>query len=457
MKRTLALLLAALLTMAVALPVLADDRVQSPTEPIASTSSEADAAGTDAGTDVATDAPPTTSSGQTDAASPDVSASGQTENGEFFSSKDVLLASSVQNLQLKPKNSSSGISFENLRGTMLNYNPTIQSLKAQIMDVNGMTQDSLWSAGGTLREMLARTNEALGMVESAMDAGVLDPRVYQALNIALNANAISLQSAVAQNFSQVINVDNTIATTKNTLNNAIEKVISGAEQLYVGIVTMENTLPAVQRGLDALDRAVVIAEKQKELGMASAYDVESTRHQRAQVASQLEALKYQVTTNKLLLEGMCDMELSGSVKLVELPIPSQAELDAVNYDKMLSTASARNVDVANAEIAFGEDSSPVNKQARIAAQNSFASAFKGVCIAVPENIRLVSAAQETVDFQQRTFDIAAKKYELGMTSHEEYLAAKSELDSAQDDLNTAQRNLFSAYHAYESATKYGLV
>ena len=191
--------------------------------------------------------------------------------------------------------------------------------------------------------------------------------------------------------------------------------------------------------------------------MASAYDVESVRHQRAQVASQLETLKYQATTNKLLLEGMCDMELSGTVKLGDLPMPTQAELDSVSYDKMLSTASAKNVDVANAEIAFGEDSGPVNKQARIAAQNTFASSFKGVCVAVPENIRLVSAAQETVDFQQRTFDIAAKKYELGMLSHEEYLSAQSDLDSAQDDLKTAQRNLFSAYRAYVNATQYGLV
>ncbi len=453
MKRTFALLLAALLTMAAALPVLADDRVQSSAEPTASSSSGTDAAETAVGTD----ALPAASSGQTDAASPDASASGQTGDAAPAASVDVLIGSSVQNLQLNPKNSASGISFENLRGAMLNYNPTIQSLKAQIMDVNGMTQDSLWSASGTLREMLARTTEALGMVENAMENGDINSTVYQALSIALNANVLSLQSAVAQNYAQVINVDNTMASTKNTLNNAIEKVISGAEQVYVGVIAMEDALPAVQRGLDALDRAVAIVEKQQELGMASAYDVESTRHQRAQVASQLEALKYQVTTNKLLLEGMCDMKLSGSVKLGELPVPTQAELDAVNYDKMLSTASARNVDVANAEIAFGEDSGPVNKQARSAAQNSFASGFKGVCVAVPENVRLVSAAQETVDFQQRTFDIAAKKYELGMTSHEEYLAAKSNLDSAQDDLNTAQRNLFSAYHAYESATKYGLV
>lgn len=457
MKRTLALLLSVVLTLAAALPVIADERAQ--TAPGAASSAADPGAGASSSAS-SSDAAASAGSKSAVEAAPDAAISPGPENAAPSAPMDVLTANSVQSLQLKPKNSASSISFENLRGVLLNYNPTIQSLKAQIMDVNGMTQDSLWSAGGTLREMLENTSAALGTVQSALEDGDLDPDlepVYQALSVALNANVLSLQSAVAQNYSQVINVDNTIASTKNTLNNAIEKVVSGAEQVYVGVIAIEDALPAVQRGLDSLDRAVAIAEKQKELGMASAYDVESVHHQRAQVASQLEALKYQATKNKLMLEGMCDMELNGSVELCALPMPTQAELDAVSYDKMLSTAAARNVDVANAEIAFGEDSGPVNKQARIAAQNSFASSFKGVCVAVPENVRLVAAAQESVDFQQRTFEIAAKKYDLGMLSHEDYLSAQNDLESAKDDLKTAQRNLFSAYRAYVDATQYGLV
>ncbi len=449
MKRTLALLLSVVLTLAVALPVLADDRVQAPSEAASSSAGSSESA--------AASASSSEESEMGVEAAPDASAPVGSEDAAASSSMDSLSASSVQNLQLNPKNSAKSISFENLRGAMLNYNPTIQSLQAQIMDVNGMTQDSLWNANGTLREMLSKTTEALETVKSAETDDEDLKKVYQALSVALGANVMSLQSAYAQNFSQVINVENTVATTKNTLNNAIEKVICGAEQVYMGVIAIEDALPAVQRGLDSLDRAVAILEKQQELGMASAYDVESIRHQRAQVASQLEALNYQVTSNKLLLEGMCDMELSGTVKLGDLPMPTQAELDSVSYDKMLSTAAAKNVDVANAEIAFGEDSGPVNSKARTAAQNSFASSFKGVCLAVPENVRLVNAAQKTVDFQQRTFAIAAKKYELGMSSHEDYLSAQNDLESAKDDLRTAQRNLFSAYRSYVWATQYGIV
>jgi outer membrane protein TolC len=187
--------------------------------------------------------------------------------------------------------------------------------------------------------------------------------------------------------------------------------------------------------------------------------VESIHHQRSQLQSQIASMKFQIASNKITLEGMCDMELNGSVNLGALPMPTQAELDAVNYDKTLNTAMNRNVDVMNAQISYNADngSTGANKNALAAAKDTFAAKFKVVCMTIPEDSRLVDAAQETVDFQQRTFDIAAKKYELGMLSHEEYLSAQSDLDSAQDDLQAAQRNLFSAYRAYVNATQYGLV
>ena len=184
---------------------------------------------------------------------------------------------------------------------------------------------------------------------------------------------------------------------------------------------------------------------------------ETMRHQRSQLQSQMESLKFQITSSKLTLEGMCGMELNGTVKLAPLPQPSDPELDAVNYDKALGTAMGRNVDVLNAQISYDTDTSGANKHALAAAKRNFAAKFKTVCITIPEDRRLVAAAQETVDFQQRSFDIAAKKYELGMLSHEEYLSAQNDLTSAQDDLRAAQRDLFSAYRAYENAVQYGLV
>ncbi|WP_312634694.1 TolC family protein [Oscillibacter sp.] len=454
MKRTLALLLAALLTMAAALPVLADDRAQSSAETAASSSSGTDAAGTDAGTD----ALPAASSGQTDAASPDASASGQTGDAAPAASVDVLIGSSVQNIQLSAENTAQTIHFEALRTALMRYNPTIQSLKAQLTDLNGTDTNALWNAVTAVGRLQADVESSLAAASAGYSSAPSElVPVYGWLISALQANYASLTSQFTTLKGQFDNIKNNVESGKVSCNDAINQIVKGAETLYTAIAAMEDGLGAMNRGLDSLNRAVAIAEKQHELGMASAYDAEKAQYQRSQLQSQIETLKFQVATNKVTLEGMCDMELTGSVSLGELSMPSQEELGTVNYDKMLSTALGRNADVANAEIAYDIDDSPANKHALAGAKDTFAAKFKVVCMAVPENVRLVSAAQETVDFQQRTFDIAAKKYELGMASHEEYLAAKNTLDSAQDDLNTAQRNLFSAYHAYESATKYGLV
>ncbi len=440
MKRTFALLLAALLTMAAALPVLADDRVQPPAEPTASSSAQPGA--------VETDAPPAASSGQTDAAGPDIdpdgSASSQTEDAAA-PVLGILAADSLQSDSLTAANTADTVHFESLRKAMEKYNYTVLSLQGQIKDVSDTTV-SLDGGIDALQAMARQLNDARS-----------DLAATDSLYIALYATQMLVESQISQMMGSRSSVFDSTESAKNSLQDGINQLIRGAETLYVALAAMEDGLDAMNRGLDSLNRAVAITEKQQALGMASAYDVEKMNHQRDQLQSQLETLKYQIASNKVTLEGMCGMALKGTVHLADLPMPTQAELDAVNYDKQLNTAMNRNVDVMNAQLSYNSKTSGANKNALNGAKSDFASKFKGVCLAIPENVRLVSAAQETVDFQQRSFDIVAKKYELGMASHEEYLAAKGELDSAGDDLKTANRNLFSAYRAYVNATQYGLV
>lgn len=447
MKRTFALFLAALLTIAAALPVLADDRVQPPAEPASSAAAETGAA-----------LPPAagaeTDGSVSQAAAPDSTAPSQPGATELPASAGVLTVNSVQSAPLAAENTSDTLNFENLRRALERYNANIISLEGQIKDLGSVTSVDMWNYIVMLDQMKEGLDAALRSMGTAPDGM---EAVYEALEQSLAAQSVILEIQIESLRGQRESMSS-IETAKNSLQDAINQIIKGAETLYVGITAMEDGLTAMNRGLEAMDRAVAIVEKQKELGMASAYDVERMHYQRRQLQSQMESLKFQIASNKITLEGMCDMELNGSVQLGALPLPAQAELDAVSYDKNLSAAMGRNVDVMNAESKYNAkpDSVP-NKKAVTAAKSSFAAKFKTVCMAVPENVRLVSAAQETVDFQQRTFDIAAKKYELGMASHEEYLSAQSDLDGAKDDLNTARRNLFSAYRAYVNATQYGLV
>ena len=455
MKRTLALFLSFVLTAAAALPVLADDRA------VPALSAAADSQQSAASSAVSSAASSEEASAGSAAGSA-VPSQTPAEDGQTASSEQggdplaFLSAQSVQNEELRSDNSAGTLHFENLRATLSKYNENILSLEGQIRDLGNTSASTgtLWDAVLGIQEMQQRVRHAIEVVSELGDP------VAEPLKIALESQYAILQMQAATMEGQrqsIVDSDDSIESAKNTMNDAINQVVKGAETLYIAILTMQDGLTAMERGLETLDRAVAITEKQQELGMASAYDVEKMHHQRSQLQSQIESMKFQITSSKLTLEGMCGMELNGTVELAPLPELTDAQLDAVNYDKALSIAMGRNVDVMNANIKFNSKSSGVNKHSLAAAKRSFAASFKAVCLAVPEDRRLVAAAQETVDFQQRTFDIAAKKYELGMLSHEEYLSAQNDLTSAQDDLRAAQRDLFSAYCAYENAVQYGLV
>ena len=441
MKRTFALLLAALLTLSAALPVLADDRAQPPPEPAATSSAEAGQAASSAagsGEDAAASA---------DVSTPDASSPGQPEGAEPAAPADVLTANSVQSAPLAAENTADTVHFENLRKALEKYNYTVLSLQGQMKDLSNVTVD--------MKDLRTALNGLRMGVDQALAA--LGDDTTSATFVALKSAELLLMIQSESIRTSQNSISDSTESAKNSLNDGINQLIKGAETLYIALVAMEDGANAMTRGLESLNRAVAIVEKQQELGMASAYDVEKMHYQRDQLQSQLESLKFQIASNKVTLEGMCGMALKGTVNLAPLPVPTQAELDAVDYDKMLNTAMNRNVDVMNAQLTYNSDSKGANKNALNGAKSTFAAKFKAVCMAIPENSRLMSAAQETVDFQQRSFDIAAKKYDLGMASHEEYLAAKSELDGAKDDLRTAQRNLVSAYRAYVNATQYGLV
>lgn len=349
----------------------------------------------------------------------------------------------------RASNPSSYVRFEDLRKQLNKYNNNVKALNETISSLDHIDASD---AVAPLEALLQSVNGALASLRSTETAA---PELIQPLATSLTAEAALLTAQIQSVKSQISSGNDTMESTENTLNDSINQIVKGAESLYVGIITMESAANDVQNGIDSLNRAVALVEKQVELGMASSYDAESMRHQRSTVQSQLESLEYQIKTAKITLEGMLGMSLNGTVTLHPLSIPTAADVASVDYDAKLSSAMRRNVDVKNAALKDnGSDSADYTYQG---ARETFAYKFKLICLAVPEQQRLVDAAEETLAFQQRTLSIAAKKYQLGMLSHEEYLAAENDVRSASSSLFTAQLDLFTAYRNYEYACQYGIV
>ena len=358
------------------------------------------------------------------------------------------------------------LAFVDLRDTMEDNNYMVRSLKAQLDDLQDMDLSELDGAVGMLEQLAAGLNTTQTAVNAALSQlqklPEVDPNLiltYNALSATLKADTILLDSQIASLESQIESAESSVELGQDTIYNAIDQMVKGAETLYIGIATMENAVADIQRGLDTLDRAVAIYETQLELGMASEYDVESMKYQRTSVASQMEALKFQIKTSKIMLEGLCGMEINGNVRLGELALPTAEEISGVDYDGTLYRATQRNLDVisARAENDADDDDDAATSYAVHAAEDTFAYNYKITCLTVGEKQRLVEMAGETVAFQERTFEITAKKYELGMISYEEYMAGQSELLQAKSDLYTAQLELFSAYRNYVWARDKGIV
>lgn len=384
--------------------------------------------------------------GGTSAASPEEEASQPT-------AREVTLTAQKATTQTSSKapNQSSYVNFEDLRKLLNKYNNNVKALNETISSLDHIDASD---AVAPLEALLQSVNGALASLRSTETAA---PELIQPLATSLTAEAALLTAQIQSVKSQISSGNGTMESTENTLNDSINQIVKGAETLYVAIITMEASVKDIQRGIEALDRAVALVEKQHELGMASAYDVESIRHQRASVQSQLESLQYQIKTSKMTLEGMLGMEINGTVTLNSLPMPTKEDLEKIDYDRQCNTAMRRNVDVMNADAKDLYSASSSTSYSYDAAVDTFTYKFKLVCLNVPEQQRLVDAAQETLDFQKRTFEIAAKKYELGMLSHEEYLSAESEVKSAESSLFSAKLNLFTAYRNYIYAYQYGIV
>lgn len=392
--------------------------------------------------------PPSQGSSSQGSSSPSTPAGGQTNTGTHTG---TVRPSSG-------RNPSSYVNFSDLRSLLTRYNSNVKALNAGISEAEDADKSSLRSAIAQFDELLDNTNSSLSMVTAMLSNPMLpeDQRpIYAALATSLGDNVALLSSQKMSLQGQLESIDGTVESTQNTLSDSINQIVKGAETLYVAILTMESAREDIQRGMESLDRAVALVEKQVELGMASSYDAESMRHQRSTVQSQLESLEYQIKTSKITLEGMLGMSLTGTVSLNPVTMPSEAELASVSYDAQLNSAMRRNVDVKNALLKA--DDSDSGSYGYNGAKETFSYKFKLICLAVPEQQRLVQAAQETLDFQQRTLSIAARKYQLGMLSHEEYLTAENDVRSAGSSLFSAQLDLFTAYRNYVYACQYGIV
>lgn len=273
----------------------------------------------------------------------------------------------------------------------------------------------------------------------------------------------------------------TLKDTERQIDYAADQTISGAESLYLTILSTQlqldglknNTLASTQRSLKEI-------ELRYQLGQVSKLTLTQVQNGYESLASSITSLENTVSTLYSSLQSLMGDVPTGKLQLLDTPSVTANELSYLNYASDLSKAKEKSYTLYTADRAVEGAEDAMNdarrdegknsyqyKMAEYAYQSSiykkdaavasFEASFLNLYKAIAPAQTALAAKQSALAYEQQMYAVAEKKYQLGNLSANALQDAKDTLDSAQRDVEAAQLDLFTAYHSYNQAVKLGLV
>lgn len=273
----------------------------------------------------------------------------------------------------------------------------------------------------------------------------------------------------------------TLKDTERQIDYAADQTISGAESLYLTILSTQlqldglknNTLASTQRSLKEI-------ELRYQLGQVSKLTLTQVQNVYESLASSITSLENTVSTLYRSLQSLMGDVPTGKLRLLDTPSVTANELSYLNYASDLSKAKEKSYTLYTADRAVEDAEDAMNdarrdegknsyqyKMAEYAYQSSlykkdaavasFEASFLNLYKAIAPAQTALAAKQSALAYEQQMYAVAEKKYQLGNLSANALQDAKDTLDSAQRDVEAAQLDLFTAYHSYDQAVKLGLV
>ena len=273
----------------------------------------------------------------------------------------------------------------------------------------------------------------------------------------------------------------TLADTERQIDYAADQTISGAESLYLTILSTQlqldglknNTLASTQRSLKEI-------ELRYQLGQVSKLTLTQVQNGYESLESSITSLENTVSTLYSSLQSLMGDVPTGKMRLLDTPSVTPNELSYLNYASDLSKAKKNSYSLYTADRAVEDAEDAMNdarrdegknsyqyKMAEYAYQSSiykkdaavanFEASFLNLYKAIAPAQTALAAKQSALAYEQQMYAVAEKKYQLGNLSANALQDAKDTLDSAQRDVEAAQLDLFTAYHSYDQAVKLGLL
>ena len=366
----------------------------------------------------------------------------------------------------------------------------IDNLDIQISQLLNGSTNQLATANAALTASLDKVSvsgekiENLGdVINSAINVSMLKTLAQygQMQAESLKSTKESLEDQLDDLKEQKQDYQKTLKDTERQIGYAADQTISGAESLYLTILSTQlqldglknNTLASTQRSLKEI-------ELRYQLGQVSKLTLTQVQNGYESLESSITSLENTVSTLYSSLQSLMGDVPTGKLRLLDTPSVTANELSYLNYASDLSKAKENSYTLYTADRAVEDAEDAMNdarrdegknsyqyKMAEYAYQSSlykkdaavasFEASFLNLYKAIAPAQTALAAKQSALAYEQQMYAVAEKKYQLGNLSANALQDAKDTLDSAQRDVEAAQLDLFTAYHSYDQAVKLGLL
>ncbi len=367
----------------------------------------------------------------------------------------------------------------------------IEEMEDLIDSMSGSSTGAIASASASLAASLAKLQQATDETSSiyagevvsgiANVSSLTSMATYGAMQAeSLKSTLESLEDQRDDLKKQKDNYPKTIEDTERMVQSTIDQIVSGAESLYLTILTTELQYESLQDTLLSMNKTVEEMQLRYDLGQISAQTLLQVQNGYATLVNSLSGLENTMGTMRSSLQSLLGEVPDGTLNLTEVPSVSQAQLDAINDSSDLEKAkeksytlynAARSVEKAEDDMDDARKDNGKNSYQYQMAEHAYQSAVYQQSAAIAsfelsfQNLyRAIAPAQATLAvkeadlaYQEQVCAAAELKYQQGNISANALQEAVNTRESARRDVEAARLDLFTAYHAYRQAVDKGLV
>ena len=367
----------------------------------------------------------------------------------------------------------------------------IEEMEDLIDSMSGSSTGAIASASASLAASLAKLQQATDETSSiyagevvsgiANVSSLTSMATYGAMQAeSLKSTLESLEDQRDDLKKQKDNYPKTIEDTERMVQSTIDQIVSGAESLYLTILTTELQYESLQDTLLSMNKTVEEMQLRYDLGQISAQTLLQVQNGYATLVNSLSGLENTMGTMRSSLQSLLGEVPDGTLSLTEVPSVSQAQLDAINDSSDLEKAkeksytlynAARSVEKAEDDMDDARKDNGKNSYQYQMAEHAYQSAVYQQSAAIAsfelsfQNLyRAIAPAQATLAvkegdlaYQEQVCAAAELKYQQGNISANALQEAVNTRESARRDVEAARLDLFTAYHAYRQAVDKGLV